>query len=527
MTAESDLPILVGVGQHTVHWDGSNPADAPDPISLCVAASEAAIRDSTAPEVLRDRLDAVVVVRTFADSIPGNVPPTGRCANPPQSVARGLGAEAGAGVYSISGGDQPQKLVNEFADRLSRGEHRAVLLCGAEATAAAKTARRAGLELDWSASANGPLEDRGLGPMLLTEYEISNGLGWPAQTYPLFEEALRARMGLDREAYLALMAELLSGLSTIAAANPFAQFPQARDAEFLITASKENFPIASPYLKWHVAQESVNQGAAVLMTTVAQAREAGIGEDRWVYLHGHSAVQDRPITERNDLSRSRSLELVLQQSLSTSGIDASAVAAFDIYSCFPCVVLLAAEALGVDWRTSPLTVTGGLPFFGGPGNNYSMHAIASMVIRLREHPGDFGLVLANGGFLSKHAAGVYSTRTPQQWSAVDSSELQRSIDEGPAVTGITVTEETLATVESSTVIHGRRGGERGLLSLRNESGRVFAQTGFEAGATVSELASCTETIGKCVRVHSINGNNFVRPNLPEAPKPLFPASSST
>ena len=53
--------------------------------------------------------------------------------------------------------------------------------------------------------------------------------------------------------------------------------------------------------------------------------------------------------------------------------------------------------------SKPLTVTGGLPFFGGPGNNYSMHALAEMAHRLRNGQGN-GLITANGGMLSKHAA---------------------------------------------------------------------------------------------------------------------------
>src|SRR3546814_14963988 len=75
-----------------------------------------------------------------------------------------------------------------------------------------------------------------------------------------------------------------------------------------------------------------------------------------------------------------------------AGKAVAAINQFDLYSCFPCAVLLAAETLGIDWHKTPCTVTGGLPFFGGAGNNYSMHAIATMAERLRASPGDYGLV---------------------------------------------------------------------------------------------------------------------------------------
>jgi acetyl-CoA C-acetyltransferase len=58
-----------------------------------------------------------------------------------------------------------------------------------------------------------------------------------------------------------------------------------------------------------------------------------------------------------------------------------------------------------------------LPFFGGPGNNYSMHGIAETVSEMRERPGQFGLVGANGGIMSKYSAGVYSTE-PAEWCPI-------------------------------------------------------------------------------------------------------------
>src|ERR1700688_3432638 len=136
------------------------------------------------------------------------------------------------------------------------------------------------------------------------------------------------------------------------------------------------------------------------MTCVEQARALGVSEDKWIYLHGHAQAQDRFVTERPDLSRSRAMELVLKRALESAGKSVFEMSCFDLYSCFPCAVLIAAEILGLDWRAAPPTVTGGLPFFGGPGNNYSMHAIATMMARLRQDSGSFGLVLANGGFLT-------------------------------------------------------------------------------------------------------------------------------
>jgi hypothetical protein len=97
----------------------------------------------------------------------------------------------------------------------------------------------------------------------------------------------------------------------------------------------------------------VNQGAAVILTSVGAARQAGIDPAKWVYLHGYAAVKDRPVLERPDLSRSRAIEAALRGALAMAGKTARGIEQLDLYSCFPCAVLLAAEVLGVDWRHTP------------------------------------------------------------------------------------------------------------------------------------------------------------------------------
>ena len=113
------------------------------------------------------------------------------------------------------GGDQPQALVNEAAEAIFAGDADTILIAGAEATAAMKVALKRGMSLDWSRSSDGPSEDRGRGAALLSRYEITNGLGAPTQTYPLFEHALRTRLGLTRAAHAMLMSELWAGFSAV------------------------------------------------------------------------------------------------------------------------------------------------------------------------------------------------------------------------------------------------------------------------------------------------------------------------
>ena len=387
-----------------------------------------------------------------------------------------------------------------------------MLIAGAEAEAALKAAARAGIDLSWGDDgadlADAVFEDRGLGPILLSRYEIANGLGMPTQTYPAIEHALRARWGLSREQWRVRISELWATFSGVAAANPHSAFPTARSSAWLATASAENYPVSDPHLKWHVAQDAVNQGAAVVMMAAGEAARLGIDPDRWVHLHGYAAASDSVITRRPDLSRSRAIELTLDRALAAAGKRSADIAHFDIYSCFPCVVLLAAEALGIDWRETALTVTGGLSFFGGPGNDYSLHAIATMAERLRADPGSFGLVLANGGFISKEAVGVYSTVPKSGWAPVPSDDAQAAIDgeTGPPL----LEQDCVGTIATYGVAFAKGAPERGyVIADADGGGRVLARIARGDSAIVSALID-SDPVGRRVTIVHEGGINIIK-----------------
>jgi len=512
VTSDRNIPVLIGVGQAVDHWDGGDPAAAPSPQSLMADAARAALADSGAGAAVLAAIDTVAVVRHFADSAPGMVPEgTGGCDQPPLGLAQRIGARPRHAVYSIVGGQSPQALVNEYAAAIHAGAARCVLLAGSEAIAAAKTAQRRGIALDWAETIEGAMEDRGLGPMLLDGYEVKGGLGAPILTYPLFEHALRARLGHDRAAHRQLMSELWAQFSAVAAANPYAQFPVARDAAFLATPSEANYPVADPYLKWHVAQDAVNQGAALLLTSVGQAEAMGVPRDRWLFLHGSGEATDRLVSQRADLSRSAAISAALEGALAHAGLGTDAIAHYDLYSCFPCAVLIAAEALGLDWRARPLTLTGGLPFAGGAGNNYSMHAIAAMAGRLRAAPGDFGLVLANGGFLSKQAVGIYSTRALDRWCPADHAAMQARVDAEPVPERLA--EDMVATIETYTVGYAKGRPARTAVIARAAAGRIVARPDDQAkdAAIATLLDPARDPIGRPVRIVHRDGMNLFQP----------------
>lgn len=483
--AKADLPVLVGVGQSLSQWDGtSGPDGAPSPLSLMRSASEVALADCGAGTI-GAAVDTIAVVRIFEDSIARSGHPHGHNANLPGTLARDLGARPARLIYESVGGQSPQALVNEMAARIHAGEVDVALICGSEANRTSKGARRNKIEIDWTDDDPAPFEDRGMGPMLLSRPEIKHGLIAAAYFYGLFENAIAARQGHTRSQHRRAMAELFQPFSSVAAKNPMSQFPVEHSIDFLATPSRENYEYADPFLKWFIAQDAVNQGAAAILMSESKADELGVAQDNRVYLHGAGEAGDDHISVRPRIDGSWAMKAALSRALAQSGITSSDVDYFDLYSCFPCAVFSSTAALGIDWKNDAraLTLTGGLPFFGGPGNNYSLHAIAEMSRKLRHAPGKFGLVLANGGWMTKEAAGVYSTTRPKAFTPV-----QPGAKPGDQVA--LCESDCQATLETFTVTHGKAGPENGIIFARLADGRrALARATPAALAVLREDAS--------------------------------------
>jgi acetyl-CoA C-acetyltransferase len=343
-----------------------------------------------------------------------------------------------------------------------------------------------------------------------SEYLAAHGLIGAPSLYALAENARRARLGLTRDEYAAAMGDLFEPFTRVAAGNPYAAAPVERSAAELVKVTEANRLIADPYPRYLVAREKVNQGAAVLLMPVVTALRYGIPADRWVFLHGHADLRERDLLDRADLSVSPASVLAARHALELAGIGAAELATIDLYSCFPVPVFNICDGLQIaagDPRG--LTLTGGLPFFGGAGNNYSMHAIAETVQRARQEPGSFGFVGANGGYMSKYSAGVYSTK-PAEWAPDSSAELQAEVDGWDAPAQARAADGG-AVIESFTVRRDRAGAATGIVIGRLEgSGERFAARGEDGDREILDLlTTADQPIGQRVYVRSTDAGNRV------------------
>lgn len=424
-------PVIIGVGEASERMRAPDYA-ALSPVELAAAACREALADACATGA-SSAVDLIAAIRQFEVSGPQAVAPFGKADNFPRAVARRIGANPARAILEPVGGQGPQHLVNEMCHVVANGEAELALICGSEAISTVRHLTEQGETRQWGEIVGGQLEDRGYGVQgLLTRDLASHGARTPMLVYALFENARRRKTLLDRRAYQLEMGRLFAPFTKVAARNPHAMSHEVFSPEELAEVTERNRLVADPYPRRMVARDQANQGAAVLIASVKKARELRVPEERWVYLHGGADVKERSPMERRDLSAYPAAGLASRRALELAGLSAAEVGMFDLYSCFPVAVFDLCDELGLSLDDPrPLTVTGGLPFFGGAGNNYSMHAIAEMTRRLRAEPGAFGFVGANGGYFSKYSVGIYSTR-PAPWRPFDSADLQAEIDAWPS-----------------------------------------------------------------------------------------------
>lgn len=453
------LPILIGVGQITQRVDRGEPAL--EPVDLMSEALRRAEQDAGRSNILSGA-DSIRVINQLS----------WRYLDPGALVAERVGARPRTTEYTVMGGNYVQTLVNRTALDIQAGRNDLVLLTGGEAWRTRTQAKKVGGDLGWTvqpAETPRPIqvgEDRDLSHPA----EVARGIFLPIQIYPMFDIALRAEQGLSVGEHRRRIAELWARFSEVAATNPYAWIQRAYTADEIATPSAENRMIGFPYTKLMNSNNNVEQGAGLILCSVERAEALGVPRDRWIFLHSGADAHDHWfLSSRNDLRSSPAIRLGGRAALDLAGVTIDDVAHVDLYSCFPAAVQLAARELGLGLDRQ-LTVTGGMSFAGGPWNNYVMHAIATMAGVLRDDPGSLGLCTANGGYVTKHAFGVYSTEPPPA-GRFRHAEPQEEVDALPS-RELAEDHEGSVEIETYTVMHDREGQpERGLLACLTGDGR--------------------------------------------------------
>jgi acetyl-CoA C-acetyltransferase len=457
----TNYPVIIGVGQFTNHARTLD--DAIEPLELMARAARSA--DEDAGGGLLSKIDSLKVVNVLSWPYP----------DAPGLLEERIGASPAEKVYTAVGGDTPQRLVNETAEAIAKGETGLALIAGSEAMHSRQLARKADARLPWPIRGN-PEHVVGDTRPGFSDIEARHGAMAPVRMFPLFENAIRADAGRPVEEHQVHLGKLCSRFTKVAAKSPYAWFPQERTPDEITEVRPDNRWVCFPYPKLMNAIMQVDQGAAFLMTDSETARELGIPEEKWVYVHGCGQGNDKwLVSDRVNFHGSPAIEAATSRALSQAGLTVDDIDMFDLYSCFPAAVQMGAKAVGIPLDDPRgLTLTGGLPYFGGAGNNYVSHSIATAVERLREAPEKKALLTGLGWFATKHSAGVYSATPPTgEWTRTDPKVDQDALDAmgSPAVTDAA---NGKATIETYTVAFGREGEpEVSIIIGRLEDGTRF------------------------------------------------------
>jgi acetyl-CoA C-acetyltransferase len=486
---EARIPVIVGVGEISDH-----PADLTsglEPLALMVEALRRAEQDSGAK--LLGEIDSLDIVNFLS----------WRYSDPAGQLSARLGITPTHAYYGPVGGESPIRYLHGAAQRIARGECRVAAVCGAEAQSTATKAERAGIHLPWTPFAHDAPE-----PLRGADYQkpmaMRLGVAKPVTVYPFYEAASAAHWQQTPRQALQESGELWSAYSAVAAQNPNAWLKRAFTPDAITRATPDNRLIAWPYTKLMVANPMVNQSAAILMTSLANARAAGIAEDRIVHVRGGAwAEEPRDYLDRDQYAESHAQNAVLQAAMALADGNGESFDAIELYSCFPCVPKMARRTLKLGADVQP-TVTGGLTFFGAPLNDYMAHAACAMVRRLRDGA-QLGLLYGQGGFVTKHHALVLSRQAPRHALAQNTS-VQAEADRHRQPVPAFVTEARgKGAVESFTVIFGRGGdAEHGVVILRTvDNARALARVPARDGATLAHLTNMARTpVGTLGDIHT-------------------------
>src|SRR6516164_5696530 len=480
MTISPDrIPVIVGIGE--IIDRPKEITQGLEPLDLLEQALRRAEADAGAK--LLGEVQSLDVVNFLS----------WRYRDPEKLLAQRLGITPAHCYYGPVGGESPIRYIHEAAKRIAHGECTVAAVCGAEAQSTATKAERAGAKLPWTPFAH-DVEEPKRGAAFQKPLAVKLGVFRPVTVYPFYEAASAAHWGQTPREALAESGELWSRYSEAAARNPNAWLKRHFKPEEITTPSPDNRLIAWPYTKLMVANPTVNMGAALLLSSLARARAAGIPEHRLVYpIGGASAEEPRDYLLRDQFYESHPQNAVLRAVMHLAGGDGKKFDAIELYSCFPCVPKMARRTLGLGTDVQP-TVTGGLTFFGAPLNTYMTHAACAMVRRLRGGA-RLGLLYGQGGFVTKHHALVVSRDAPRGALSQDTS-VQAEADRNKRRVPEFVTEAAgKGQVESFTVIFRANGEvEHGAVMLRTEADtRTLARVKAEDGATLAHLMSLDRT----------------------------------
>lgn len=407
-------PVIIGAAQFTQRKETPQPLDS---LSLMVKTGQKAIEDTKSKKI-DDLINAIYMVNISSWSYK----------DAPGELGRRLNIVPKEKIYLPDGGQSPQMLVNRAAKAITNGEHQCILITGGEAAYSIRKTFN-GVRPNYWPKKEVPEYTNGE-KWVLSKPIIDYQLYFPTTQYAIFETALRAASGRNIEEHNKYMGKLFEKFSRIASENPYSWSQKQFTAEEISNPSTDNRLIVHPYTKRMCANNFVDQAGTIIITSEEVAESLNIDKKQWVYIMGGATFKNiDDVYRRPRFDDSPAVREGVRLALEQAGLELSDIDKYDLYSCFPSIVEIFMGELGIeDDDPRDLTLTGGLPFFGTPLSNYSLHAIINTVDAIRSNPTLKVMVIANGGYNTKQSVGIYGTNPPLiKWGSRDDSQIQESI----------------------------------------------------------------------------------------------------
>jgi len=409
-------PILVGVAQANQRDDDQ---DNREPIDLMAARAREAARDAGCEDLI-SKADSIGIMQgIWPYQEPGEL-----------LKDRLKNSKAKTQIRPIGGNEGQDLILASLAD-IQAGRSDVVLVTSAETMRTRRRHKKAGQKTHYS----GAIGDGNVEPLffqgkpMLSAHEVASGMGLATVFYAMIENALRHERRASFSQHQNTIATLWSSLSEVAGQNPHAWVRDIKTPEMISSPSLENRPITHPYPKWMTSNIDVDQSAAIWMTSVGTARSLGISKDRWVFPWSGIRAHDHWFpSQRDRVHESPAMRIAGRKALEFAGIRPESLSWIDLYACFPAAVQVAQAEIGLPVDRVP-SITGGLTFFGGPFNSYTVHSVARVLELAREDTKGVGFVSGVGGYFTKHSFGVYSASPPANPYRFDSP--QEEIDALP------------------------------------------------------------------------------------------------
>ena len=479
MTDPGRRPVLIG-------WSRVSRLEG-EPLAAWAAALRATAVDPA-------RIDSLDVV--YCQSWPYD--------DPPGRLAAAVGSSPRRAEYSGIGGTTPLSLLGSACARIRAGESDVCAVVAGEALATVRRLKRDAMRPEWSH--RDPVKRPFPFEAPFHPSEVAHQVFQAYTTFALRDVARRAHLGTPVADHRAAIGRLFAPMTEVAAADPHAWFPAVRAPAELMAVTPSNRVVAHPYTKLVTSFMDVDQAGAFVVASSEAADRLGVPADRRVYLRGWAEDRDPDyVAEHEDLWRSPAMAAAFGRALQRAGVGVDDVARFDLYSCFPSSVSFSVDALGLspDDRRAPFTVTGGLPYAGGPGSGYAVGSVAAMADALVADPGSVGMVTAVGMHLSKHAAVVLSTAPGERVAAPP-----RPAAPARAIRRIEGAVNGPATVAAYTVHHGPDGTATDALFVCDlaDGARCYARADDRGLMAAVEQE---EWVGRPIELRSVGPVNLV------------------